>query len=92
MLLIQDGYKRITTHDLDPRASKGDAYCMAAVNVDASCAPPKEAYVRDQDGQILRDEKGRPMVDVLKTDPPQHVLCRSQLARADHSNDAPWLW
>lgn len=67
MVLVQDGYKRVTTHELDPKASRGDAYCMASVG--ESCSPPKEAYLRDEAGNIKYDKGGKPLVDIRKTDP-----------------------
>lgn len=43
-VLVQSVYEVQTEHKLDARASKGDAYCMAAVDTTVACAPPKEAY------------------------------------------------
>jgi hypothetical protein len=51
------------------RASKGPAYCMAATDPTAPCAPPKEAYELDRDGKPILDRDGQPRVDVRKTDP-----------------------
>src|SRR5690554_4580349 len=31
MVLVRDGYKRVTTHELDARSSKGEAYCMSTI-------------------------------------------------------------
>lgn len=70
MVLVQDGYRRVTTHGLDAGASSGEAYCMATVG--ASCSPPEEAYVRDKNGNIAYEGEGNkrvPKVDVRKTDP-----------------------
>jgi hypothetical protein len=67
MVLVQDGYRSVTKHKLDPRASKGEAYCMATVG--EKCSPELSAYIRDADGKILYDEKGNPRVDVTKVDP-----------------------
>lgn len=67
MVLVQDGYKQYTTHDLDGRAAEGDGYCMTTVG--ANCSPPQDAYLRNPDGSIAMDADGNPKVDVLKTDP-----------------------
>ena len=72
MMLVQDGYRRVTDHPLDDKAmqsSKGEAYCMQTLNTQADCAPPAGAYVRDKDGNILKDASGHYRVDVTKTDP-----------------------
>ncbi|MDT0513414.1 hypothetical protein [Halomonas sp. LES1] len=67
MVLVQDGYRRVTTHELDARASRGEAYCMTTIGED--CSPPNEAYIRDEAGNIQLDREGKPLVDILKTDP-----------------------
>jgi len=41
----------VTNHDLDAKASKGDAYCMSTTNVELGCAP-KAAYKRNPDGSV----------------------------------------
>jgi hypothetical protein len=66
MVLVQDGYKRVTQHDLDARAAEGEAYCMASVGAD--CSPPDEAFVRDADGKVVY-EGGQPKVDMSKVPP-----------------------
>jgi hypothetical protein len=68
-VLVQSVYEVETNHKLDARASRGDAYCMAAVDLSASCAPPKEAYEMGPDGNPVVDKDGLPKVDVRKTDP-----------------------
>jgi len=72
MMLVQDGYRRVTDHPLDNKetqASRGEAYCMQTLNTNAECAPPAGAYIRDKDGNILKDGDGHYRVDVTKTDP-----------------------
>ncbi|MET4373277.1 hypothetical protein ABIA99_005999 [Bradyrhizobium sp. LB12.1] len=66
MVLIQTGYEKATDHQLDGRASKGEAYCMATIG--AECSPPKSAYVTDKAGNTQFDKDGNPLVDVTKTD------------------------
>lgn len=70
MVLVQDGYKRVTTHDLNAKGAKGEPYCMLAnpgANVD--CAPPKEAYVKDENGKLVADvrkvDPARPHVGLM---------------------------
>jgi hypothetical protein len=68
-VLVQSVYEVQTQHKLDARISKGDAYCMAAVDPTASCAPPVEAYEMGPDGKPVIRQDGLPKVDVRKTDP-----------------------
>ena len=69
-MLVQSVYEVETQHPLDARASKGDAYCMAAVDPKAACAPPIEAYEEiGPDGKAVTGDDGLPKVDVRKTDP-----------------------
>lgn len=69
-VLVQSVYEVQTEHKLDARASKGDAYCMAAVDTTVACAPPKEAYEKiGPDGRASVGENGLPKVDVRKTEP-----------------------
>jgi hypothetical protein len=65
-VLVQSLYETETHHQLDARASKGPAYCMAATDAQPApaCAPPKEAYVKDADGKTIPGAK-----DVRNTDP-----------------------
>lgn len=69
MSVIRDGYKKLTTHDLDRdnlKSSKGSSYCLAAPLEPAQdCHPPPEAYYRDENDQIII-EKGVPQVNVAK--------------------------
>jgi hypothetical protein len=67
-VLVQSVYEAQTNHELDPRASRGDAYCMAAVDPSAPCAPPKGAYEMGPDGKPALDKDGLPKVDVRETD------------------------
>lgn len=67
MVVIQDGYQRYAGSEIDGRSSKGEAYCMSAEN--EACSPPKEAYIRDAKGEIVRDSQGQPVIDMKKIDP-----------------------
>lgn len=88
MILVQDGYKRVTKHELDARSSKGEAYCMLTLDMNSQCAPPKEAYVRDGNGNIRLDSEGKPMVDVRNTDPTRpHVGHMSTESQATWSHE-----
>ncbi len=60
MVLVKDGYKAYTKSDLDARSSKGDAYCMTAVEK-SDCSPPDDAYTKDANGNRV--------VDMTKVDP-----------------------
>ena len=42
---------------------------MQTLNTNAECAPPAGAYIRDKDGNILKDTDCHYRVDVTKTDP-----------------------
>jgi len=68
-VLVQSIYETQTTHKLDARISKGEAYCMAATDPTASCAPPLKAYELGPDGKPIVTDNGLPKVDVRKTDP-----------------------
>jgi hypothetical protein len=69
MVLVQDGYREFTGHELNPEGAKGEPYCMLAnPKINASCAPPKSAYVRDQYENIVY-ENGLPKIDISKLDP-----------------------
>lgn len=70
--LVQDGYKKYTTHDLNPESSRGEGYCMrvTTATMNSECAPPDTAYKRDGSGKIIEDPvTGELEVDVKKTDP-----------------------
>ncbi|WP_144444291.1 hypothetical protein [Caballeronia arationis] len=62
MVVVQDGFKEYTKHELDPRASEGtEAYCISATAT--HCVPLPE-------GAILgTDDKGNFVVDMAKVDP-----------------------
>lgn len=63
-VMIQSIYENETGHDLDAKSSRGEAYCMAAVDPTLPCAPPVEAYQEFT-------ANGKPVpgnVDVTKTD------------------------
>jgi hypothetical protein len=62
MVLVQDGYKEYTGHDIEARGAKGKSYCVATLNAD--CSPPPEAYIRNSDGTIAFDSSGQPKVDM----------------------------
>ena len=68
-VLVQAVYETQTTHELDARISRGDAYCMAAIDPSAPCAPPIKAYTLDAEGKPVIGEDGLPKVDVRQTDP-----------------------
>jgi hypothetical protein len=68
-VLVQSVYELETNHKLDARVSQGDAYCMAAVDPSAACAPPIDAYEMGPDGKPIIGDDGLPKVDVRKTDP-----------------------
>ncbi|NEI65025.1 hypothetical protein [Rhizobium leguminosarum] len=68
-VLVQSIYETQTTHELDARISKGEAYCMAATDPTAACAPPIEAYELDASGKPVVGDDSLPKVDVRKTDP-----------------------
>ena len=72
-ILVQDIYENVTSHRLDARASNKPAYAMSSFPGEPG-APPAEAYFRDQNGRILIDQNGNPLIDVRKTAPrAQHV-------------------
>jgi len=66
MVLVQDGYKKISGHDLDEdslKHSEGPPYCVkvtqAALKANSgnSCIPKEDIYARDADGRILYEDK-----------------------------------
>ncbi len=67
MVLVQDGYKKVAGSDIDGRASEGEGYCMTAQK--QACSPPDTAYVKDNSGNIVRDPKGNPVINMSKLDP-----------------------
>lgn len=67
MVLVQDGYRRVTGSDIDGRSSEGEAYCMTAQG--ETCSPPDSAYVKDANGNIVKNAKGDPVIDMSKVDP-----------------------
>jgi hypothetical protein len=75
MVLVKDGYRAVTEHDLDARASHDEAYCMYGLPGEP-CSPPDAAYSLDDNGKLITDEFGRPKVDVRKTDPRRPHLGR----------------
>lgn len=78
MSVIRDGYRELTTVDLDDKSLKsstGEPYCLAAKpGSGLDCLPPDEAYIREPDGSISYDKYGKPKIDVslLKAERP-HV-------------------
>jgi hypothetical protein len=68
MVLVKDGYKAVTQHELDARSSYDEAYCMSS-EPGKPCSPPDHAYSLDENGKLVTDEYGRPKVDIRKTDP-----------------------
>jgi hypothetical protein len=76
MVLIQDGYTKMTDGDLlaDAKGSNGIPYCMQALPNSADCAPPEEAYVRNPDGSLAKGPDGKPMIDIKKLDHTRQVV------------------
>lgn len=72
MVVIQDTFKDMTTHDLSGKASEGEPYCVTVATTD--CAPPSEAYVRNPDGSLALDDRGVPKLDVSKMDPKRPMV------------------
>jgi hypothetical protein len=72
-MLIREGYREMTDYKLDRnmlKSSQGKAYCLEAdPNSGLDCLPPKNAYIRDARGQIVKNAKGKPQVDVRKLEP-----------------------
>ncbi|TNZ56308.1 hypothetical protein CGK45_21925 [Vibrio parahaemolyticus] len=68
MVVVQDGYKKITGHKLDEgslKHSEGPAYCLKvtaaalAQNSGNSCIPKEDIYKRDKFGEILYEDKDK---------------------------------
>lgn len=85
-VLIQSVYEAQTEHKLDARASKGDAYCMAAVDPTVPCAPPLKAYKLGSDGKPVVTDDGLPQVNVRRTDP-----ARPHVGRWARPGEAPFF-
>lgn len=49
MVLVQDGYREFTGHELDGRGAANDPYCISAT--DSSCADIRAAYWTDENGK-----------------------------------------
>lgn len=61
MVIVQDGYRAATTHDLYSRAAVGEVYCMTSTPTKCTELP---------EGAITGiDEKGNYQVDMSKADP-----------------------
>ena len=65
MVIVQDGYKKVTGHKLDKDAlkhSEGEANCLSisakalAKHPNASCLPSEDIFVRDENNQILYED------------------------------------
>lgn len=73
MVVVQDTFKSMTGHRLSGKASEGEPYCVsvdiANATLPASCAPPKDAYVRKPNGELDLDSNGVPKIDMSKVDP-----------------------
>jgi hypothetical protein len=76
MVLIQDGYQRMTGGNLtdDAKVPNGPSYCMQALPGTADCAPPDQAYVRNKDGSIAKGPDGQPKIDVRYIDHTKPVV------------------
>ncbi|HBO5516255.1 TPA: hypothetical protein L4559_005184 [Pseudomonas aeruginosa] len=61
MVIVQDGLRAISSHELDGRAAEGEAYCMTATA--SECTPLPEGAITGV------DEKGNYQVDMSKVDP-----------------------
>jgi hypothetical protein len=72
MVVVQDTFKDMTTHDLSGKASEGEPYCITVATVD--CAPPSESYVRNPDGSLALDDRGVPKFDVSRMDPKRPMV------------------
>ncbi|WP_291078129.1 hypothetical protein [Hyphomonas sp.] len=68
LVVVKDGYKELTEHDLDRdslKASRGEAYCLnvtaesLAKNSAASCLPTEDIFVRDENNQIVYEDAER---------------------------------
>ncbi|GAA0575867.1 hypothetical protein GCM10009416_13220 [Craurococcus roseus] len=67
MVVVQAGFKGTTGHELDPKASEGEPFCMATFS--AKCSPDLSVYERDASGNIVFDAEGNPKIDMSKVDP-----------------------
>ena len=81
MILIQDGYQKYRGNKLDMAGAEKDSYCMMAdPNANFPCLPPKEAYLRNEQGQILNSKGGIyqkgdvPGIDFKKLDPKRSMV------------------
>jgi len=82
MVLIQDGYTKMTNGNLveDSKVASGSSYCMQALPGEAACAPPDKAYVRNPDGSIARGPDGNPKIDIREVDHTKPVVGKASLA------------
>ena len=72
MVVVQDGFKKYTTHDFDPKASNGIAYCMTT-NPGVGCQPVPSGAITSVD-----DKGNITGVDMAKLDPKySHVGIKS---------------
>jgi hypothetical protein len=63
MVIIQDGYKRYTTHKMDPTSSSDvPAYCISAIQTGCTPLPDGAILEKDAQGNLLK-------VDMTKVDP-----------------------
>jgi hypothetical protein len=78
-VLIREGYRELTTHELNEKnlqASVGDAYCLKVdptPDPTLACLPPQSAYIKDENQSIKFDIDKRtgirvPQVDLRKLD------------------------
>lgn len=75
-VLIREGYRELTTHELNERnlkASVGDAYCLKVdprPDPTLACLPPQRAYIKDDYGNIkfsVDKKTGLPVPEVNLT-------------------------
>ncbi|WEK01214.1 MAG: hypothetical protein P0Y59_05855 [Candidatus Sphingomonas phytovorans] len=73
MMVIQDGYRQFTGgQDLaqNVKSPTEGSFCTLAVPASgASCAPPKEWFKLDAQGNFLRNDANEPIIDISKVDP-----------------------
>jgi hypothetical protein len=75
MVLVRDGYKKYTGHNLDPKGAEGPPYCMKGNPLnDPDCPPPLKALKLNEDGSVFYDDKGNPVVDFSKLNPKRPLV------------------
>jgi hypothetical protein len=86
--VVRNVYEDQVFTKLDARSSRGEAYCMGAVDTGVACAPPRYAYDRvDGDGMAqVNPDTGLPQVDVRMTDPG-----RPHVGTWSSDSSSPWV-